>query len=614
VSQSIPQKYDYPNTDWYPRWRCRLTLRFGEFGQIGQLLQLAPTKVTRSLSGPNPSRNALVAVKDPSNPGQYLLVVQGSTASPSPTGAAQVQSSSQDGLTQAIDGVVPTSFRWSQNGPRAGDTLSMTLMFIDCPIDPRTIRSCAVEFYLGTVPAAVAGAQVAGRSSDPSTDVVNTANLVDLLPATYVDSHGNPRTNLRFQGWVDKWHNNWSDGAPTIQLECTDNTRQMITIPAPQKMQISTTIPIDQAIANYLAAFPSLEGLAVQYRPTGATPPTLGNVVTKASVRSGQGQPVRGNASPGAGEKMTLWDHLTDTCRALGHAVYMEGTTIVITRIRSLTSSAIESRADDPYVPRQLPTGEVLQQRRMLFGRNIRELDVERDFVNKPPTNISVRAYDSDQKKVLVERFPLAEDAQVYAIPGNATPDQNWMELTMPGGIKDPATMRIYAQQIYENITRQEIAISVKTDNFASFGGDNEDPDLLDLRFGDALEVVFNAEDFYSSLNEEQKDLDSVALNSQRLQRAGFPQKFADAYATAYTNAGFQTKYRTHQVEISGDAPTSDDAGGVSFDLKLVNYVEVTSDASLAPGEEPTNPPTASPAAPPRAPPPLPGPVPGVGG
>ena len=583
---------DYPEQSYFPRWWCRLTIRFGEFGQLGQLLQLTPTKVTRSLTGNNPQRNALVPVLN-ADTGQYDLLPQG--VGEAPPGGPQAQTASSDARTQKVTGIVPTEFTWSQNGPRTGDTLSMTISLADCPVDPRTVRSVAVEFFLGTVTAAVAGAQVEGMAA------------VDLLPETYTDSNGNPRTNRRFQGWVDKWKSAWSDGQPVINLECTDNTRLLLKVPCPSKMQISHTLPLDQAVANYLAAFPSLEGLSVEYRPVGATPPVIGKISTKASIRTHKGPPITKNSGA---EKMMLLDLLTDTCRALGHAVFVEGSSIVIARIRSITSSAIEPRADDPYVPRVLPDGSTLQNRLMLYGRNVSSVDIERDFNVHAPVNVSVRSMDTDGKQLLVERFPLKEDAQVYALPDNAL-DQNWVEHEVCG-VKDPATLRAFAQEIYENLGRQEIAISVSTKSFASFGGGNTDPDLLDTRFGDAMQLLFNAEDFYSSLNELQKDLDSVALNSQRLQRVGFPAAFADAYATAYTNAGFQDTYRVHQVSATGSAPTSDDDGGVKFDLKLVNYVEVTSDKSLAPGEEPaSNPPAQRPAAP-LAPPPPDAPLPGT--
>jgi hypothetical protein len=581
---------DYPNQEWLPRWWMRLTIRFAEFGQLGQMQQLVPSKPTRSLAGTDPKRNALVAKLDPQT-NQYTLMPQG--GQPNPQGSPAEQTTSTDQLTQSVTGIVPVDFRWSQNGIRTGDTLSATIRFADCPIDPRTIRSIAVEFYLGTVTQQTAQAQVDGAQ-----------NIDDVLPASYTDPNGNPRTNKRFEGWVDKFEITWSDGQPLIALECTDNTRQLINLPAPAKMQISNLLPIDQAIANYLSAFPSLESLNVQYRPVGATPPVIGNVSTAASQKSGKGPPLHANAGT---EKMSIWDHLTDVCRSLGHSVYVDGHTIVISRMRSITSANVEPRPDDPYVPRQVG-GQTLKYRRFLYGRNVETLKVSRQFTTHAPTNVSVRAYDSEQKKVIVERFPTAEDAQVYALPGNATPDQNWSEWTIKGGIKDSATLRIFAQEIYENLGRQELAVGVTTKNFASFGGGNEDPDLLDMKFGDALEVVFNREDFYSTLNELQKKLDSQALLSQYMQDAGFPKQFSDAYATAYSNAGLQTVFRVHKVEVSG---SMDD--GVSFDILCVNYVEVTSDKSLPAGEEPAqnNPP--SPPAAPLAPPPSPGPAPGTG-
>lgn len=599
--------YDYPEQTYYPRWRIKLTIRFGEFGQTAQLVQLVPSKPTRSLAGVAPARNSLQAVPDPNHPGQYVLQPQGGGSQPS--GTAQDQTSSSDDLTQALAGIVPQEFHWSQNGVRTGDTFSCVIRFADCPIDPRTVRSIAIEFYLGTVTAAVAGAQVTGaRGGTPAASGGGNvgAEPLDLIPDTYTDSNGNPRTNLRFSGWVDKFKVGWSSGRPVIQLECTDNSRQLSRIQAPAKMQISTVKPIDQAIADYLAAFPSLEGLAVQYRPTGQTPPTIGSICTAASIHQGtKGRPVSKNAGPEGSEKVSVWDYLTDEVRALGHALYVDGTTVVVTRVRSITSSAIEARADDPYVPRVLANGQTLKNRTMIYGRNVSALDIERDFNVHPPCNVSVRAYDTEKKQVLVERFPLQADMQVYAIPGNATPDQKWLEYQIGGGIKDRPTMRAFAQEIYENLGRQEIAVSVRTKNFASFGGGNEDPDLLDLKFGDALDVLFSREDFYSTLNQLQQDLDSVALNSQYLQDAGFPPAFADRYAQTYTNAGLTYSFRTHKVEIAGSVDQ-----GVSFDLRCVNYVEVTSDKSLAPGEEPPSNPPAQPPATPNLGPPAAGPAP----
>jgi hypothetical protein len=264
---------------------------------------------------------------------------------------------------------------------------------------------------------------------------------------------------------------------------------------------------------------------------------------------------------------------------------------------------------DDPYRTRTLPDGTQLPVRRLVYGRNLGEMRVKREFTKNAPANISVRAYNTEQKQVLVERFPLAADKQVYALPGNASPDQKWLEITVEGGVNDRKTLRAYAQEYYENLSRQEIGYELKTINFASFGGGNDDPDLLDLKAGDPIEVLISRDDFYSSLTDLERQLTSVQLNAKLMQDAGFSAEFANAYAKAYTDAGFQTLYRTHTMEVQGDTEQ-----GVSLSIHVVNYVEVTSDKSLAAGEEPAATSPNAPPAPPGSPPPNPGPAPTTGG
>ena len=148
---------EYPEQSWYPRWKVRLIIRFAEFGQFAALQATTPTKPARSLNGLGPRRNALVAKPDPGAPPgvtRYTLQAPGGST----VGGPQAQTKSSDGLTQVLEGVVPRDFKWTRAGPRHGDTLEITIPFLACPIDPRTVRSMAVEFCLGTVTPAQASA------------------------------------------------------------------------------------------------------------------------------------------------------------------------------------------------------------------------------------------------------------------------------------------------------------------------------------------------------------------------------------------------------------------------------------------------------------------------
>lgn len=598
MSQS-PNGYEYPEQSYFPRWKARLVFRFAEFGQT-TLQSQVPGKPTRSLSGTDLSRGNLTVAIDADAPeGVTRYVLVGPVAETS--GGPQAQEQSSDELTQALEGVVPREFKWSQNGVRTADTLSMMFPFIACPIDPRTVRSCAVEFALGTVTAQQAGGQLTGTAA-------RTGGL-DLIPDTYTDAAGNPRTNIRFQGWVDEWNVEWTrEDQPVIHIECVDNTYLFIKMPAPAKAVVSKDLPIDQAVAKYLTFSPSFAGLAVEYRPAGAVAPVLKDVLSRSAFLPGQGPPVAKMGSPaGSAEKISVWDYLTDLCRSLGHSIFVEGTTLVIQRIRSLTSANVQGRADDPYKGRTLPGGLFLPTRRMLWGRNVKEMRLKRNFSKNAPVNVSVRAYNPEQKKIIVERFPLAHDRQVYVLPGNTTPDEKWLELTIGGGVTDTSTLKIFAQEVYEQLGRREIEWQVKTDNFASFGGGNTDPDLLDIRPTDALEILVARDDVRSTPTQMENRLAAYGTNARYLQDLGFSEKFADAYAKAYTNAGFQNVYRVKQVDITGSVEPGE---GVEINVECVNYLEVTSDKSLDDGLEPTVNSPGAPPAPPAAPPPPSGPTP----
>lgn len=600
---------EYPPQSYYPRWKIRLILRFSEFGALSTLQNLAPQKPTRSLSGVDMARGVLEAVADPNSPPgatRFLLQVPGNSTVGGTFGP-QARQQSSDQLTQVLEGIVPIEFRLATNGLRTASSLHVKMPFIACPIDPRTLRSCAVEFYLGCISEAEAMAQNSGlttaQQADGSTNL--DAEPLDLLPDEWTDDNGLPRTNLRFQGWADSWECEWGKGLALINLECTDNTRLLLNLDAPAKGQVSKDLPLDQAIAKYLTFSPIFQGLTVEYRPDFAVAPTLGDVMHSSAFLPGQGPPVSMLAG-GHYEKASVFDYLTDICRSVGHSLFMDGTTLVIQRVRSMTSANVQSRPNDPYKPRTMPDGTQLPYRRLLYGRNISTLKIKRGMTRHAPVNISVRAYNPDTKETIVERYPLAKDVQVLAIPGD-TAEQKWLELNIGGGIVDRKTMRIYAQEIYESLGRQEISVEASTKNFSSFGGGNSDPDILDLAFGDPLEILFARDDVYSTLGPTIRSLDASGSNAALMRAAGFPDAFANAYAKAYTNAGLQQVYRTHQVDLAGHREE-----GVALKISLVNYVEVTSDKSLSADEEPAqNPATQAPRAPagpppPPAPPPLP--------
>lgn len=573
---------DYPEQSYYPSAKLRLIIRFDEFGDQ-QLKAKVPKKPIKNVSGVKDERNDLIVIADPlAPPGVNRLLVVGSGNVPA-SGPAQVQARSSDGLTFEVGAIIPHNAEWNQNGIRIADTANFHIRYVDLPIDPRTVRACAVEYYLGTVTADEFARGNAGAQRTTSTLGAdsNAAEPLNVVPDTYTDANGVARTNLRFQGWVDRWQVEWLENAePMIKIECRDNTSLIIGTQMPSDLNLSTTDPIDKAVALLLAQFPAFEGISVEYRPAAETPPKLSDLMGKAAIAPGRGVH---QAKGGGAEHFSVWDFLTDVMGSIGHGVRVEGTTVVIQRTRSLTTSAAIRREDDPFQGRTLQgSGEVLQYRRMLYGRNVLEMRVARLYARNAPANIEVVSYDVAGKRVVSGRFPLPEDRQIYALPGDARPDQKW-EVKRISGLVSDVQARIVAQEYYENQFRQELTVDVRTKNLASFGGDNEDPDLLDLKPGDTLEILVTRDDEeFSTLNKIEQALLIRGKAQDFLQAIGFSQDFAAAYAKAYEDANYVTAFRVRGSKFMWGV---DD--GITMTVQCVNYIEIKADASLAPGEEP---------------------------
>ena len=497
----------------------------------------------------------------------YALMASG--ASP---GGPQQQTTSSDGRTFKILNIVPIKATLNRNGIRMADTLSLTLRFNDFPFDPRSLRACGIQFYLGSLSPDLFHQEVTGT-------------VPVSLPDTYVDSYGKQRANLRFEGWADEYTEQTDDdGEATVTLACTDNTRLLLDTEAPQQGTIDPSKPIDLAIATYLANFPQFVGLTIQYRPIGATPPTMAGSLAKTAMRPNNGPPASGGAGAG---KTSVFDYLTDICGTLGLIVFVEDTTIVIQRPRTLYASKFSGRADDPFTGRILPSGRTILNRLFLYGRNVSHYGFKRKFTKAAPQNIEVRCFSAKTGQVLIERFPgLARDGtrQPKLLPGDNA-DETWHVHTVYG-IEDRAVLRAIAQGVYEQQSRAEFTTHFATQNLGSYGGGPQDPDMLDAQAGDAIEF----EIAQAPNGETSRGLiaSQMATNpAGYLQSLGFDPALAASYAATMANVGMTSTYRIRSIAFDWDAEAgTGDSGGINVDVECVNFLEVRSSKDLPAGEE----------------------------
>jgi hypothetical protein len=554
---------EYPIQSYWPSCRLRFIVRFDEFAAHN--LPPVPKKPPQVRGGK--SKDPTLQVKQDGN----AFVIGGDTADGT-KGGPQKATSSSDGRTFVIDGIIPKRCTLHRNGIRTADTLSAELSFADLPFDPRVLRAVAVEAFLGSLNEQDFQRGVAGAA--PGEHGPNDAEPLLVLPETFKDGQGRTRSNLRFQGWIDEWETSFADGTPMVKIECTDNTRLLIEQEAPPKLTMSPDKTIDRAIADYLSNFPQFRGLAVEYRPAGISIPTLKGVLAKTAYK-----PTLGPSPQGGSSKLTVWDYITDVCGAVGHTVRIVGITIVIQRARTLYGSKFAGRPDDPFEGRILPSGRQINNRLFVYGRNIDTLSFKRKITRFGPTNIEVRCYSGKRKKTLVVRFPLKGDRVVKAIPGDQT-DQKWSVVRVTG-VDDEATLRVVAQGYYESFGRSELEVNFSTKNLASFGGDSLDPDCFDAEAGDTVEIeVTREQDSYNTIASIEEQVSTRAADS--LKAIGYDAKLANAYQSAVNNVGYPTTFKIRDLTFDWD-----DSDGVKIHGTAVNYVEVRSNAKLPDGEEP---------------------------
>ncbi len=573
---------DYPDQSYYPAWKARLIVRLEEFGQGVVKARVPPTQ-TKNLNGVKENRAPLDAVRDPEFPSRFLLKPRSSRATDEDASKGViVPESSSDGLTHVISGVIPRHFEWKQNGFRTADELTIQVKWVDMPIDPRVIRSCAVEFFLGCLSSVEYAQGVRGvtRGNAFGPGHSHAAEPLNVVADSYIDGNGNRRTNVRFTGWVDKWKMKWASDEPYAELQCRDNTSLLLNQNAPTKLVLGMKEPIDQAIAVYLSNFPQLAGMTVQYvGDRDGTVPKLEGALAGTAFRPTLGpQP-----SKGSGDSLTVWDYLTDVTGAIGHIVRLDGNAILIQRAATLLHGTAAARVDDPYRKRELSSGE-FPSRTFIYGRNVEDLGIDRDFSQKESKNVEVRCYSPRRKQVIVARFPTKEERIASSTPGDERADTKW-NIVRVSGIEDPKVLQQIAEDVYHGRNRNEIEVVIKTKNLASFGGGNEDPDILDMKSGDAVEILVDRANPGAIAEHEQK-LSAQSLNEEMLRGLGYSHEFAVAYAKAYQDAGFQRLYRAREISISGDV-----SEGVSIEIRAANFVQARADV---PPASPTKNPTAS--------------------
>lgn len=558
-----------PEQIYYPSARLRLNVRFEEYE--AKNTPEPPAKPPQLRAGKGEPQLDIKEVD-----GILQLVPFSGTDKIGPTAT---HSTSSDDRTWAIEGIVPVTASLTRNPVTVADTLELQVAWDDLPFDPRVVRATGVELYLGTVTPDEFRRGIEGE--------LRPGNIrMNIVPDAFQDSRGRMRSNLRFQGWVDEWDAGAEDedSGPTVKISCTDYTRVFLDQAAPPKLTIGADVPIDRAIAEYLANFPQFVGVGIAYVPNNVDRPMLKDVLAKSAFTPTLGPSPQGN------DKLKVWDYVTDVAGAVGHIVHVRTTilpdgtpvpTIVVQRPRTLMAAKFSGRHGDPFRGRILPSGRELLSRTFIVGKNVRGFSFKRKYTAAAPQNIEVRCFSTKAKRTLIARYPVEKNKRDKKLSPGDQSDQKW-EVKRVSGIDDEATLRAIAQGVYEMQGRGEVIGTLSTKNLASFGGGNPDPDMLDVIAGDNIELEIGIDPSSPNTVVAIETLTQTRA-AEYLMRKGFSRELAEAYGKAKANIHFPSTFRVNEITYDWDSQEE----GVSISMETMNYANALRDeTSLPQGEE----------------------------
>lgn len=400
----------------------------------------------------------------------------------------------KDNLSVVVERV-PKSASVELPGYRQAGKFSLEFDWRELPIDPRLIRSAAVEIFAGTVSAqdfatGMTSVEPGGRRRS----VLNTT-----------DDGGLARDDLMLiAGIVDTWYVEHNEESSVVKLEGRDLRGVFLDSPMDPEVlsKIDLSRPVTDVISDVLKGHPAAGYMKIKYSPgdwPGGKPPAVLDKEGLTRVRkkaNGEG------ASAGSqSDTISAWDIITRYCFLVGAVPFFRGRDIVVRPATSIfdQSKPKFSSADKVFDPatRLDDQGDPFTTRKMVFGRNIKSLSFERKLSGTKVPVVEIVSFDTSStergaKKLLIEQWPPKDEkmARIAGVsPSGEVSQEDKVKISVPG-IRDRNKLLGIARSVWEEVGRGELGGACRTTQMGSFKGSNSDPDLLRLRPGDVVEFL----------------------------------------------------------------------------------------------------------------------------
>jgi hypothetical protein len=437
--------------------------------------------------------------------------------------------------------VLARSVRVHINDYAHADTFDAEIDYKNFPFDPRTIRSVGVSVFM-----------------EDMKRVYQSNNAIEqIVPSD---------DNAIFLGFADEESITFNDTKRTVRLEGRDFTSLFLDRKFPRGT-VNLEQTVDQVIQSILDELPENRNgrIRLDNRVSGSLP-ILSSFYSEKDQLSGK-RNVR--------KEESFWELIQNVSSQAGLIAYMELDKLVLSKPRVLYD-----KKKTVY---------------MVYGKNLSDLEFKRKIGRRKNFNIVVRSLNLNTKEVIEARIPAdateewstatgipREEVLLKKLGADGKPLEDSVERVNPApyiaylvpNAPNKNHLVSIGQEIYEEISRQEIEGSLSTKDMSSSYYDAESGkvvsgefNLLKLKVGTPISIEI-----------EQDDLDKIARMSSvedrvtYLQQRSYPTKVARVFAE--TLGRVATPFYTRGVEYSMDAES-----GFSCKIEFINFIETANKA-----------------------------------
>jgi hypothetical protein len=402
----------------YPSCVVNLRLRFDETLRLNNLPEPGP-------QGGDPTAVVVVPIASTGNGRRTPKVSLGTAFRETQSG--DFDASTRPLITQTgadnlsfVQNRIPKSASVECPNYRTAGKFSLEFDWRELPIDPRLVRSASVEIYMGSVPAdefsrGMVGLEPNGRR----------ASVMDIGG---VFSASQPRDDLMvLSGLADSWYVQHNESGSIVKIEGRDLRGSFID--SPVDPEVMNKLNLDQSVVDVVGdiilTHPVSAYMKVRHNPgdwPGGTPPRLLDTDGLTRVRRGADGKKSGGGT--TDDDISMWDLITRYCDLVGAVPYFRGRSLVIRPAQALhdpskprMDTTVEVFAPQPRVD---DDGNPFFERKMVFGRNIKELTFERKLSGVKVPVVELVSFDTSSaergaRKMLVEQWPPKTSPKVVA-------------------------------------------------------------------------------------------------------------------------------------------------------------------------------------------------------